>query len=225
MRHFMLPGAVSTLAFGMGTTAAMRVLVATAGSPQRLLTCLRRTSSAAVAVAAITVAAHEHGGAATGAQVASSRKVHWQSGPMDCGHKRALREILCRQRRPRQGASGRGIGSDLVVGTGVAPAFPPAGPLSTASATSALLSRRPGGLVVRPLQLTLNTVPGDPSRPIPAALRLPDNDCCAIRPPEALRAAKRKTGIFMPEIQKPKPHPACAVRNPENPLPPGSCGN
>jgi len=36
------------------------------------------------------------------------------------------------------GAAGRGIGSDLVVGTGVAPAFPPADPLSTSSATAAL---------------------------------------------------------------------------------------
>ena len=34
--------------------------------------------------------------------------------------------------------AGRGIGSDLAVGTGVAPAFPPAGRLSTSSATAAL---------------------------------------------------------------------------------------
>ena len=86
-------------------------------------------------MASITVAADQHGAAATGAQVASSGKVHWRSGPMDSGHKRALREILCRQRRPHQGASGRDSGSDLAVGTGVAPAFPPAGQLSTPSAT------------------------------------------------------------------------------------------
>ncbi len=36
----------------------------------------------AVTVAAITVATDQHGGAATGAQVASSGMVHWQSGPM-----------------------------------------------------------------------------------------------------------------------------------------------
>jgi hypothetical protein len=30
---------------------------------------------------------------------------------------------------------------------------------------------------------------------------LPDDDCCAIDPPKALRAAKRKTGIDMPERQ------------------------
>ena len=86
-------------------------------------------------MASITVAADQHGAAATGAQVASSGKVHWRSGPMDSGHKRALREILCRQRRPHQGASGRDSGSDLAVGTGVAPAFPPAGQLSTPLAT------------------------------------------------------------------------------------------
>ena len=38
----------------------------------------------------------------------------------------------------------------------------------------------------------------------PAALRLPDNDCCAIRPPEALRAARPKTSMFMLEIQNQK---------------------
>jgi hypothetical protein len=34
---------------------------------------------------------------------------------------------------------------------------------------------------------------------------LSDNGCCAIRPPEALRAANRKTGISMPENQKQTP--------------------
>jgi hypothetical protein len=37
----------------------------------------------------------------------------------------------------------------------------------------------------------------------PAALRLPDDDCCAIDPPNALRAARRKTGIDIPERQNP----------------------
>jgi len=140
MRHSLLPSPVLTLALGVGTTAAMRGLIATAGRSQRLLACLPRTIPRAVTVAAIAVAAHEHRGAAAGAQVASSGEFHWQSGPMDSGHKRALREILCRQRGPRQGASGRDIGSDLAVGAGVAPAFPPAGQLSTSSATAALPS-------------------------------------------------------------------------------------
>jgi hypothetical protein len=39
----------------------------------------------------------------------------------------------------------------------------------------------------------------------PAALRLPDDDCYAIDPPKALRAAKRKTGIDIPEHQNPNP--------------------
>ena len=40
------------------------------------------------------------------------------------------------------GATGRGIGTGLAVGTDVAPAFPPAAGLSTASATRTLLPRR-----------------------------------------------------------------------------------
>jgi len=39
----------------------------------------------------------------------------------------------------------------------------------------------------------------------PAALRWPDDDCCAIDPPKALRAAKRKTGINLPERQNQNP--------------------
>ena len=40
--------------------------------------------------------------------------------------------------------------------------------------------------------------------------------CFAIHPPQALRAANRKTRIFMPENQKPKSHPACACVPPTN---------
>ncbi len=107
MRHFLLPSPVSTLAFGMGATAPMRVLIATTGSLYRLVACLRRTSSAAVAIAVITVAAHEHRGAAAGAQVASSGNIHWHSRPMESRRRRALREILCRQRRRCWGCGAR----------------------------------------------------------------------------------------------------------------------
>jgi hypothetical protein len=44
-----------------------------------------------------------------------------------------------------------------------------------------------------------------PDPPTPAALRLPDDFGCAICPPDALRAANRKTGISMPVLQKPNP--------------------
>ena len=81
MRHFLLPGTVSTLACGMGAAASMRVLIATAGSPHRLLACLRR-ATLAVAIATITIAADKHGGAAAGAQVAASWEFHWQVRPM-----------------------------------------------------------------------------------------------------------------------------------------------
>ena len=82
MRHFLLSGPVSTLALGMGETATMRVLIATAGGPYRLLACLRRASISAVAIAPITVAAYKHRGAAAGAQIAASWEFHWQVRPM-----------------------------------------------------------------------------------------------------------------------------------------------
>lgn len=101
--------------------------------------------------------------------------------------------------------AGRGIGTDLAVWTGVAPAFPPASGLSTPSPALALPSRRPSGLFVRSLQLTLHGPPATP-----AALRLPDDG--SLRNPSAPSpaGANRKTSIFMPDIQKPKSHPACA---------------
>ena len=142
MRHFLLSGPVSTLAFGMGATAAMRALIATTGSPYRLVTCLRRASIIAVAIAAITVTAHKHGGAAAGAQVASSGGIHWQSRPMERidGDVRFVKYYAGNV--AAVGAAGRGIGTGLAVGTGVAPAFPPASRLSTPSPMLALPSRR-----------------------------------------------------------------------------------
>ena len=86
MRHFVLSGPVSTLAFGMGATAAMRVLIATAGGPYRLVACLQRASLRAIAIAMVTIAADKHGGTAAGAQVAASWEFswefHWQVRPM-----------------------------------------------------------------------------------------------------------------------------------------------
>ena len=108
------------------------------------------------------------------------------------------------------GAAGRGIGSDLAVWTGVAPAFPPASWLSTPSPMLALPSRRPSELFVRQLQLALTRPSGDSSHPIPAALRLPDDGLLCNPSARSLRAANRKIGIFIPENQKPKSHPACA---------------
>ena len=180
MRHFLLPSPILTLAFGVGTAAAMRVLIATASGSYRLIAGLWRTSPRAIAVAAITVAADQHGDAAAGAQVASSGEFHWQSGPMGSRRRRALREILCRQRRP----SGlRGATSGLAWRLG---------PVSRQR------FHRPVDFLPHRRRRRYLT---------PAALRLPDNDCSAIRPPEALRAANRKTGIFMPDMQKPKsPH-------------------
>lgn len=107
MRHFLLPSPVLALTFGVGTTATMGVLIATTSGSYRLMAGLRRTSFGAVAVAAITVAADQYGGATAGAQVASSGEFHWQSGPMGTRRRRALREILCRQRRRCWGCGAR----------------------------------------------------------------------------------------------------------------------
>lgn len=107
MRHFLLPSPVLTLTFGVGTAAAMGVLIATASGSYRLMAGLRRTSCGAVAVAAITVATDQYGSTAAGAQVASSWVFHWQSGPMGTRRRRALREILCRQRRRCWGCGAR----------------------------------------------------------------------------------------------------------------------
>lgn len=182
MRHFLQFGPIAALSISMGVPPAPARLIAAAGGAHGLAACLLRARRGAVAVAAITVAADDDGGTAAGAEVASSGNVHWQSGPMESRRRRRLRETLCWRRRPRDGVAGRGIGSDLAVGTGVAPVSPPAGRLSTASATDAHLLPhcRPDRLV------TAYCAVSDFS---PAALRLPDDDCCAIRPPEALRAA------------------------------------
>ena len=136
------------------------------------MTCLQRTSSGAVAIAAITMAAHKHGSAATGAQVASSGDIHWQSGPMERvdGDVRFVKYYAGNV--AAVGAAGRGIGSDLAVGTGVAPAFPPASWLSTPSPMLTLPSRRPSELFVRQLQLALTQPSGDSSHPITACTSL-----------------------------------------------------
>jgi len=125
MRHYLLFGPVATLAFGVGMKIAQAALVAPTGGTHGLATSLIGTWRGAVAIATITVAADKRGGVTAGAEVASSGEIHWQSRPMGNRRRRSRREILCRQRR-RYWAAGRGIGSGLAVGTGVAPAFPPA---------------------------------------------------------------------------------------------------
>ena len=82
MRHFLLSGPVTALAFGVGVTAAQAVLIAATRGADRLPARLVGTARGAVAVAAVAVATNEHSRAASGAQVASSREIHWPSGPM-----------------------------------------------------------------------------------------------------------------------------------------------
>ena len=82
IRHFVPPRTVLALPFGMQVSPATRVLVAPTGLAQTMGPGRVRTGSRAVTVAAITVATNHDGGAAAGAQVASSRNFHWRSGPM-----------------------------------------------------------------------------------------------------------------------------------------------
>jgi hypothetical protein len=65
MRHFLLPGPVTALAFGVGVTAAQAVLIAATRGTDRLSAGLVGAPRGAVAVAAIAVAANEHGCAAS----------------------------------------------------------------------------------------------------------------------------------------------------------------
>ena len=82
MRHFLCSGPVTALALGMGVTATQAGLIAAASGTQGVAAGFFGAGRGAVTVASIAVATDQHGGAATGAQVASSGKVHWQSGPM-----------------------------------------------------------------------------------------------------------------------------------------------
>jgi hypothetical protein len=82
MRHFLLPGPVTALAFGMGVMAAQALLIAATRGAGGLSACLVGTARGAVPLAAVAVAANDHGRAASGAQVTFSREIHWPSRPM-----------------------------------------------------------------------------------------------------------------------------------------------
>ncbi len=84
MRHFLRPkgalsrsGPIPLLTFGVGMTAAQAVLIAATGGSDRVSARPVGTSAGAVALAAVAVAANQYGGAAAGAQIASSGEVHW----------------------------------------------------------------------------------------------------------------------------------------------------
>jgi hypothetical protein len=82
MRHFLHSGPVTALPLCMRVTAAQAGLIAISGRTPGVTAGFFGAGRGAVTVAAIAVAADQHGRATGGAQVASSGKVHWQSGPM-----------------------------------------------------------------------------------------------------------------------------------------------
>lgn len=100
MRHFRLSGTVPPLARGVGVATTQTRLIALPGFTHAMGTRLARTVAGAVALAAVAGAADEHRYAAAGAEVASSWRFHRQKEPMGARQDRAIREILCTQRRP-----------------------------------------------------------------------------------------------------------------------------
>ena len=144
------------------------------------------TRRTAVAVAAITVATDDDRSAATSAEIASSRKIHWHIGPMGSPPERPLCGILRVQRRP----SGlRGAASELawrLVPVSRQHLHRPASVLPYRQRYRQTVNAKRADVV-----RTFRFVQVGACRfvaLIPAALRLPDDVCCAIRPPKALWA-------------------------------------
>ena len=137
MRHFLLPGAVAMLAFGVGATTASAGLVALTGGAHTAAASLFGARRGAIAIAAITVAADQHGSTAARTQVASSGEVHWRMGPMGIDDNARFVKYYAGN-VAAVWAAGRDSGTGLVVGAGVAPAFPLASQCFTVSALSAL---------------------------------------------------------------------------------------
>ena len=117
--------------------------------------------------------------------------------------------------------AGRGIGTDLAVWTGVAPAFPPASRLSTPSPARAPPSRR-SSVTLRSTASTHSATALWRSLPRFACQTM---HCFAIHPPKALRAPNRKTSINMPEIQKQNHTRLALACHLQKASTPGTCGN
>lgn len=187
MRHFLRSDPITLLAFGVGVTPAQTGLIAAPGSTDRASAGFAGTSGGAVALAAIAVAANQHSGAATGAQIASSRQLHWSPWPM--GKDSDARFVTY--------FAGSGASSQLWarhrvwlggwsrcrarVSTGGSPIYRISG--ADAIPTQAVLNK------FSPVE----RCPRLWERPIPCLSALPrfacqTRDCDAIPPPEALRA-------------------------------------
>ena len=109
MRHFFVFRPVTALALRVGMTASPTGLIAATGATDGGASCLRRTRFGAVALAAIAVAANDHGRTAAGAKVVSSCRFHGQR-PMGERQQGPLCEILGRRHCP---SGQRGAASEL----------------------------------------------------------------------------------------------------------------
>jgi len=173
MRHFLRSGPITLLTFGVGVTATQTGLIAASGGTDRAAARLAGTSSGAVALAAIAVAANQYGGAAAGAQIASSGEVHWSPWPMGKdGDARFVTYFACSVASSQLWARHRSwLGGwsrcRARVSTGRSDIYRISG--ADATPTQALQkssrSRAP----------SLASVEADSSLPTPAALRLPDD--------------------------------------------------
>ena len=153
MRHFLLSDSITALPLGVRVTSTQAGLIAVASGTHRLIAGLLGTLRGAVAMAAITRATDEYRRTTAGAKIASSWKVHWHNWPMGEFTGTSALWNTSRATLPI-GAAGRDNGSGLAVGTGVAPAFPPAGQRSTSSPTPAPPSCHPFRMIPAALRLT-----------------------------------------------------------------------
>jgi hypothetical protein len=104
MRHFLLFGPVTTLAFGVGMTTSPAGLVAATGATDGGTSGMIGTPCGAVAVTPIAVAANDHRGAATRTQIASSWDFHGQRPMGEDSNARFVKYSACSVARQGSGA-------------------------------------------------------------------------------------------------------------------------
>lgn len=118
MRHFRQAGAVATLTRGMGATTRPAGLIALSRRPQRGPAGRLRADRPAIALAAITTAAHQKRQTTLGTMAqAGQRQFHGHLRPGSegpPGRRPHTRGILSRQPCPAR--LGRGTGTDLAIG-------------------------------------------------------------------------------------------------------------
>jgi len=116
MRHFLVFGSVTALAFGVLQTAPAGSLIALSGRSQRQVPSSLGAATSAIDVSAITIAADHHLAVAAGTVVQTRRRLHRRQGPMRAGLKGKMDKYLCGScnARPWGAVSGDWSGRDPV---------------------------------------------------------------------------------------------------------------